>query len=118
LEWYHQRKCDLSFPFPAGLAVPYYGVDNCETVISVQDFVHTWMLKIFRISHRNVGFLKEQIYSICQSGFRFLSWRRSIIYRGSICCTEQEFSRFYMRSPQPETTRWLYPLTVKHNLNW
>jgi len=36
LEWYHQRKCDLSFLSPAWLAVPYYGVDNCETVF--QDF--------------------------------------------------------------------------------
>ena len=26
LHWYHQRKCDLSYPSP------HYGVDNCETV--------------------------------------------------------------------------------------
>jgi len=32
LDWYHQRKCDLSFPSPTWISVPYYGVDNCETV--------------------------------------------------------------------------------------
>jgi hypothetical protein len=42
--------------------------------ILVQDFVRTWMLKTFPIQNRNVGFLEDKIYSICQSGFRSWSW--------------------------------------------
>jgi len=70
------KKIDLSFPFSGCLAVPYYEVDNCETMF--QDFGKRFCpqmdVQIFRDQNRNVGFLKDQIYSICQFGFRFWSW--------------------------------------------
>ena len=49
VELYHQRKCDLSFPFSSGLNVLYSGVGNWGTAF--QDFVRTWMSKIFRIQN-------------------------------------------------------------------
>jgi len=35
----------------------------------------------------------------------------------SVYCTEQEFGTIYMQSSYRETTRELYSLAVKHNLN-
>jgi len=60
-------------------------LQNCVSRFSYKIFC-TWMVEIFCIENRNVGFLKDQIYSICQSGFRFWTWspsrirRRSVIY--------------------------------------
>ena len=76
LEWYHQRTCDLSFPFSAWL------IQNRSA----------YGYSILRVQNLNVGFLKDRMYWDCQSGLRIWScrgfwreapsrlWRRCIIY--------------------------------------
>jgi len=79
-DWYHQRKCDLSFPSPAWLGVPYYGLDNCETVF--QDFgARFWdnilsanrCFRYFAFEIATSEFWKPNLFNF-QSGFRFWSW--------------------------------------------
>jgi len=55
-DWYHQRKCALWFPSPAGLDVPYYGVDTGQDFVRIRK----WMFQIFRIWNRNVRILKTK----------------------------------------------------------
>ena len=69
------------------------------------------MFQIFRIWNRNVGILKNQVYSIfnpasdsdLEEGVNEKQHHESeaeyyLHYRGSVYCTEQEFDTFYMRS--------------------
>jgi hypothetical protein len=77
----------------------------------------SWMLEIFWIKNRNVGILKDQIYSICQSGFRFWSWwgcqweatsrirRRIIIYITEVVYTVPNRSSVHSICDRPYP-RW------------
>jgi len=115
LDWYHQRKFDLSFPSPAWLDVPYYRVDNSKLYFKTlgKVFVRKYMYQIFRIWNRNVRIVKIKFirFSI---RLEIVILRRVLMrsnitnpktecylhYRGSVYCTEQEHSICYRPYPR------------------
>jgi hypothetical protein len=107
LEWYHQRKCDLSFSFSAWLDVPYYGVGYRYNILSAHSCSKYVALKNF-----NVELFETRTSFNLSIRFQILILRRVLMrsnitnpkteyyfhYRGSVYCTELLFGTFCMRS--------------------
>jgi hypothetical protein len=116
--WYHQRKCELSFPSTAWLGIPKHGVGNRKTVFQNlrQDFVRKRCSRYFAFEIATSEFWKPSWFNL-ESGFRFWSWggcsreatsrirRRSIIYITEVVYTVLNRSSVHSICDRPNPRR-------------
>jgi len=113
LDWYDQRKYDLSFLFClTQCTVPHGGqLRNLVSPISVEDCLRTWKLPISHSKSQRRTFEEPNVLNSWISLqiliFRMALMRSNITnlktvyylhYRGSVHCNEQELGTFHMQS--------------------